>query len=58
MERKRAMFEKYNNFERVGNSLTGIFDDGHDYPVADIDTPFLTTIKGGDGLDECGAASV
>ena len=39
------MFEKYNNFERVGHSLTDIFDDGHDNPVADIDTPFLTTIK-------------
>ena len=37
--------DKYNSLTRVSHSLNDVFDDGNEYPVIEIDTPFLTTKK-------------
>ncbi|MFM7980471.1 MAG: PriCT-2 domain-containing protein, partial [Candidatus Fonsibacter sp.] len=40
---KHLAKDKCNNFTRVSYSLNDVFDDCNDYPVIEIDTPFLTT---------------
>ena len=37
--------DRYNSIKREHDALADVFDDGHQYPVIDIGTPFLTTKK-------------
>ena len=42
---KEGDVDKYNSLTRVSHSLNDVFDVGNEYPVIEIDTPFLTTKK-------------
>ena len=40
---KEGQVEKCKHFNKVEHSLTYVYDDGHNYPMIDVDAPFLTT---------------